>query len=241
MRKKHTLLNCSPGALPLPAGLPPCLLEAETLQPAHASCGSPAQSREAPELQVIPPLPRNAEPIARLWAGLLRHEARPRPARAPQAACRLAVAAGAGARFLLGVGGAGAAAEAAGERAHVPRLRPCSVHEHRVARLPAGRQPRREAAAAVGLCSALSSPRPPPPSPPPPSLAGRDPCPRLLHWQSDPQAAAEQPAQRYADLSRCRDEAPCGASSPEPALRGPAARAPESRPPTRPPLAGRSA
>lgn len=124
MRKKHTLLNCSPGALTLPAGLPLCLLGAETLQPAHASCCSPAQSREAPELQVIPPLPRNAEPIARLWEGLPRHEVRPRAARAPQAACRLAVAAGAGARFLLGVGGARAAAEAAGERAHVPRLRP---------------------------------------------------------------------------------------------------------------------
>lgn len=189
---------------------------------------------------MIPPLPRNAEPIASPWAGPFRHEARPRAARAPQAACRLAVAAGAGARFLLGVGGARAAAGAAGERAHVPRLRPCSVHEHRAARVPAGRQPRREAVAAVGLCSALSSPRPLPP-PPPPSLAGRDLCPRLLHWQSDPQAAAEQPAQRCADLSRCRDEAPCGASSPEPALRGPAARAPEGRPPTRPPLAGRSA
>lgn len=100
---------------------------------------------------MIPPLPRNAGPIARLWAGLSNHEARPRAARAPQAACRLAVAAGAGARFLLDVGGARAAAEAAGERAHVPRLRPCSVHEHRAARVPAGRQRRREAAAAVGL------------------------------------------------------------------------------------------
>lgn len=105
---------------------------------------------------MIPPLPRNAGPIARLWAGLSRHEARPQAARAPQAACRLAVAAGAGARFLLGVGGARAAAEAAGERAHVPRLRPCSVyehrvHEHRAARVPAGEAAEEQGCGGCGI------------------------------------------------------------------------------------------
>lgn len=222
---------------------PDCLLGAETPRPAHACYCSLARYREAPQLQVIPPLPRNAGPIARPWAGISGLEARPRAARASQAACRLAGAAGAGARFLLGVGGARAAEAARRLQVSARTRRGCSracVHERRAARArasPRGRQRRSRAAAAVGRRSALSSRRPPPP----PNLSGRDPCPRLPRCQSDPRAAAEHPALRRADLGRCGDEAPCGAPTPEPAPRGPAARAPEGRPPTRRPPARRSA
>lgn len=239
MRKIHTLLNGSPGALALPAGLPHRLLGAETLQPAHASYCSPGSIQRGPRASGDPAPPSQGRTNRE---GCGRGFPTTRPAHGPREPRRLR------ADWLTPRAQVRAShwvwaerkprAEAAGERAHVPRPRPSSVHERAGAR-PRGRQRIREAAAAVGLCSALSSP---PRPPPPPSLAGRDRCPRLLHWQSDPQAAAEQPALRCGeDLSRCRDEAPCGASSPEPALRGPAARAPEGRPPTRPPAAGHSA
>lgn len=95
------------------------------LQDPRMRFGARLRGPERPSrLQVIPPLPRRAGPIERRQAGFSSRRPRPRAARGGY---RLVGAAGAGARFPLGGGGARAAeasAEAAGERAHAPRRRP---------------------------------------------------------------------------------------------------------------------
>lgn len=139
-KKKHPLLSRCPGALPA------CLPRSPS-RGGNSTAGAcvlvlPCSiQRGPPQFQVIPPLPRNAGPIARVWAGLSGHGARPRAARAAQAARRLAGAAGAGARFLLGVGGARAAEAARRLQVSARTCRGCSracVHERRAARVPAG-------------------------------------------------------------------------------------------------------
>lgn len=114
--------------------------------------------------------------------GVFEEAARPRTARGVY---RLVGAAGAGARFLLGVGGAraiAAASAAAGERARAPRLWLARVR----ARGLAGEVAEGEVAAPVA-----SAPPPPPPpglSPSPPGPGGRELLPRLPRRQSDPRS-----------------------------------------------------
>lgn len=98
--------------------------------------------------------------------------------------CRLVGATGAGARFLLGVGGAPAAdasKETAGERAHAPRLLPGSGARARGYAVEGAES---EAAAPV----ASAPPPPPPPSRLPPRPGGRESRPRPPRGQSDPRS-----------------------------------------------------
>lgn len=126
-----------------------------------------------------PPSQRGAN--RRAVGGIFEKAVRPRASRGGY---RLVGGAGAGARFLLGVGGARAAeasAATAGERAHAPPLRPGSGAR---ARGRAGEAAESETAAPVA-----SAPPPPPPSPPsrpPPRPGGRESRPRPPRRQSDP-------------------------------------------------------